>query len=183
MKVTTPSMSFAERVWIVSMIAAILLWTFPHLSIAQTTQGQEPFVFEIKSAPIQIFSETENVVDPRVERLREYLKSKKSPMAGYADTLLAQYHYKFIIGISFAESNFCKRNIRPHNCWGIGGDSPEVYKDYPEAFTRANELIQKYQDSGLTNATLMRNRWVGWKNDSWIVAVNTAIGQLEEQGL
>ena len=182
MKVSTQPLSLADRVWIITMLAAVLAWTFPHLSVAQTIP-EEPFVFEIKSAPTQIFSETDSVVDPRVERLREYLKSKNSPMADYTDLLLAQYHYKFIIGISFAESNFCKQNIRPHNCWGIGGDTPEVYKNYPEAFARANELIQKYQDSGLTNATLMRNRWVGWKNDSWTVAVNTAIGQLAEQGL
>lgn len=122
-------------------------------------------------------------VDPRIAVLQEYLASKNSPLAPHAEALLKQYHYRLIIGISFAESNFCKHQIRPHNCWGIGGGRPEAYPNYELAFTRANNLIQKYHDGGLTTPKLMRNRWVGWQNHSWIVAVNQVTSQLEARGL
>lgn len=122
-------------------------------------------------------------VDPRIELMRQYLESKKSPLAPHAEALLSQYHYRLILGISFAESNFCKRNIKPHNCWGIGGGRPEIYADYPAAVSRANNLIQKYFDSGLVNPKLMRNRWVGWQNNNWIIAVEQVTKDLESRGL
>ena|SRR3989338_3607416 len=179
------------------LLVAVLMWVYPHAALAQDV-SYKPFVFEIKNSPLtiglfdrEVVSEEDvtkqipqaNTADPRVEILKSYLAGKNSPMTDYAESLLDQYHYKYIIGISFAESNFCKRNIRPHNCWGIGGGKPEAYESYPAAFARANRLIQKYHDSGLTNAKLMRNRWVGWQNDKWIIAVNQAIKQMEALGL
>lgn len=190
-------------------LIAVVMWVFsPHAAVASTMEPQQPFVFEIKSseniqislfdiadvlkgenlpkvipAPEQTVEGVTQYIDPRIEILRSYLESKNSPMASYAEELLANYHYRLIIGISFAESNFCKRNIRPHNCWGIGGGKPEQYPDYPQAFNRADQLIQKYHSSGLVSAKLMRNRWVGWKNDKWILAVEQVTRELEKRGI
>lgn len=173
----------------------------PTPALAQTVPNYQSFVFEIKTSENAkitlaslgevIFSENadttseehEPKIDPRVEPLKQFLASKNSPMAEHAEELLQNYHYRLIIGISFAESNFCKRNIRPHNCWGIGGGKPETYQDYPAAFERANNLIAKYHANGLTTPKLMRNRWVGWQNNSWIVAVNQVTKALEEKGI
>lgn len=183
-------------------LAGALFWSIaPYAALAQSVPAYEPFVFEIKKSENVKISladlgdviftddvanadmEHEPKTDPRIQPLREYLESKNSPMALHAEELLKHYHYRLIIGISFAESNFCKRNIRPHNCWGIGGGKPEVYKDYSEAFARANELIGKYHAGGLTTPKLMRNRWVGWQNNSWIVAVNQVTKDLETRGI
>lgn len=192
-------------------LAAVLMWTFsPHAALAQANVSDEkPFVFEIKdsqnqtSAPataglptleelisqtlkqIADVTELEQIapVDPRTAVMRQYLESKKSPLAPFAEEVLQNYHYRLILGISFAESNFCKRNIRPHNCWGIGGGKPEQYRDYAHAFSRADQLIQKYHDGGLTTPKLMRNRWVGWKNDKWILAVEQVTRDLKSRGL
>lgn len=183
-------------------LAGVLLWSVaPYSALAQSTPDYQPFVFEIKnSGNVRIsladlgdviFSvngsgedeEHEPKTDPRLEPLKTYLESKNSPMAPFAEELLKHYHYRLIIGISFAESNFCKRNIRPHNCWGIGGGKPEVYKDYSEALERANTLINKYYEGGLTTPKLMRNRWVGWQNNGWIVAVNQVTKELENRGI
>ncbi|OGE77840.1 MAG: hypothetical protein A2751_02225 [Candidatus Doudnabacteria bacterium RIFCSPHIGHO2_01_FULL_46_14] len=184
-----------------TLIGVLVLSFAPHAAFAQSVPAYEPFVFEIKNSQnVKIaLSDLDNIifgdelarenmehepkVDPRAAPLREYLKSKNSPMAEHAEELLKHYHYRLIIGISFAESNFCKRNIRPHNCWGIGGGKPEVYTDYAAAFERANALIQKYHDGGLTTPKLMRNRWVGWQNNSWIVAVNQVTKDLETRGI
>ena len=195
-------LSAADRFFVGASLAGILLWTFaPHVAAAQIATGDLTFAFEtndfkgLKEWPLPIFPQEYfansflgnrdglAVPDPRTDLMREYLESKNSPLAGHVETLLKLDHYQLIIGISFAESNFCKRNIRPHNCWGIGGTNPESYTDYDEAVIRANELIDKYQDSGLTNPKLMRDRWVGWKNHNWILAVEQVKSALEERGL
>ncbi|OGE76550.1 MAG: hypothetical protein A3C85_04670 [Candidatus Doudnabacteria bacterium RIFCSPHIGHO2_02_FULL_48_21] len=184
-----------EKIFIGASLIGVISWSLaPHAALAQSTPDYKPFVFSVALTDIDqvIFGEDlveaealahEPVIDPRVEPLREYLESKSSPMAPFAEELLKHRHYRLIIGISFAESNFCKRNIRPHNCWGIGGGKPETYKDYAHAFARANQLIQKYHDGGLTTPALMRNRWVGWKNDGWIRAVNQVTLALEQKGI
>ena len=122
-------------------------------------------------------------IDRRIEPLREYLTGKNSPLAPYAEDLVNHYHYRLIIGIAFAESNFCKNNIKPHNCWGIGGVNPTTYPDYPQAISRADYYIQKYFDDGLTDLERFRNRWVGWQHPGWPVAVERVARELEEKGI
>jgi len=187
-------LSAVEKLFISASLIGVLSWSLaPHAAMAQSVPDYKPFVFTISLTDIDeiIFGKDlveaelahEPLIDPRVQPLREYLASKNSPMTPHAEELLKNYHYRLIIGISFAESNFCKRNIKPHNCWGIGGGKPEQYKDYAHAFARANQLIQKYHDGGLTTPALMRNRWVGWKNDGWIRAVNQVTLALEQKGI
>lgn len=197
--VTFTHLSFLDRIFLIASLAGILALAFPHVSLAQTLKASPPLVFEVnKYADLPLISHefqedvfgavlAKSIVvepkDPRVELLKEYLLSKRSPMSPHAENLLQHYHYRLIIGISFAESNFCKHQIRPHNCWGIGGGWPESYPTYEAAFTRANQLIQRYHDNGMTTPKLMRSTWVGWKNDNWIIAVEQAIDELEERGL
>ncbi len=195
-------LSASDRFFVGASLVGILLWTFaPHVAAAQVATGDHSFVFEtndfsgLQDWPLPTFpqeyfanaflgnQDSLTVPDLRAEELQKYLELKNSPLAGHVETLLKQDHYRLIIGISFAESNFCKRNIRPHNCWGIGGDYPESYSNYDEAVIRANQLIDKYQDSGLTNPQLMRDRWVGWKNHNWILAVEQVTNALEARGL
>jgi len=54
--------------------------------------------------------------------LKEYLVSKRSPLAEYSATLLQQNNWKKIIALSNAESTMCRRYIEHlANCWGVGG--------------------------------------------------------------
>lgn len=190
-------LSAMERLSIAFAIASIMLWTFPHVSLAQSAENV-PLEFEANN--ISIF-QMDNVlqedylakalapdvppepVDPRIELLRQYLMEKKSPMAQEPAVLLKQYHYRLIIGIAFAESNFCKIQIRPNNCWGIGGSYPEKYPTLKDGIIRANNLIERYHDQGMTTPKLMRNTWVGWQNHSWPIAVMQVTTELENRGL
>ncbi len=195
--VSMDRLSRLDRLFIVAALSGVLVWAFPHATYAQTAKTS-PLVFEINDLSLFQTSDTlqQNYLgqflapevlpippDPRIELLKEYLQNKKSPLAGEAETLLQQYHYRLIIGISFAESNFCKRQIKPNNCWGIGGGKPETYATLEHGVIRANNLIQKYHDNGMTTPKLMRNTWVGWQNDSWILAVQQITQELEEKGL
>ncbi len=185
----------------IALFAVVMSSFAPISATAQSVPDYQPFVFEIKNSENVkitlsslgdiIFTDNgeveglshEPIIDPRLAPLRAYLESKNSPMAPYAEHLLKQYHYRLIIGISFAESNFCKIQIRIRNCWGIGGTRPESYASYEEAITRANNLIQKYHDGGLTTPERMRTRWVGWKNTSWPIAVSQVTSKLESMGI
>jgi hypothetical protein len=190
-------LSFPDRLFLTLSLAGLLLWAFPHVTFAQTVQ-EMPMIFQIdQTVPDQaILTPHEDYLakilaadvpskpaDPRVELLRGYLETKHSPLADHAETLLQQYHYRLILGISFAESNFCRNQIMPNNCWGIGGGNPEQYATLDDGIVRANDLIQKYQNLGMTNPQLMRNTWVGWQNHSWVVAVNQVTQDLEQNGL
>jgi hypothetical protein len=84
--------------------------------------------------------------------LKQYLQSKGSPIAAFADEIPAKYNnYKRVIAISFVESNMCKRtpkirtkhgSVETHNCSGIGGGS-RVYGSYEEWFADMNNLMNK----------------------------------------
>lgn len=187
-------LSFLDRVFIAASLLGVLIWAFPHIAFAQTAQDT-PMIFQINDdiAPptvgedyfVTVLAKDIPLVlpDPRVEQLRAYLANKNSPLAGYAEVLLKQYHYRLILGISFAESNFCKHQIMPNNCWGIGGGYPETYPTLSDGIIRANSLIQKYQDLGMKNPKLMRDTWVGWQNHNWVLAVEQITQELESQGL
>lgn len=121
----------------------------------------------------------------RTAILKQFLISKKSPWANDEDAieLLANdlYHYRFVIGIGWAEGNL--RHGVCNNYWGIGGTKPECYKTLSDAFIRADGLIDKYHKSSLNSPRKMRDRWVGWKNYTWPIAVEQNIKQLEAIGL
>lgn len=192
--VTLDQLSFLDRLIVGASLAGILVWVFPHIALAQTVQ-ELPMVFEVNN--ISLAEPQSNYLsqflakdveppappDPRIELLRQYLQTKNSPLAHEAEILLKQFHFRLIIGISFAESNFCKYQIMPNNCWGIGGGNPERYATLADGIVRANELIQKYQDNGMTTPKLMRDTWVGWQNHNWILAVEQITKALENSGL
>lgn len=192
--VNTKIAKLIDHIFIALTVVGILTLSFPHYAAATTVQDYQPLSFEVSDlaaaqAPQIESVETETAVvlelapDPRIEILRGYLLSKKSPAAGYAEDILKNDKYLLLVGISFAESNFCKKNIRPYNCWGIGGGYPEEYQSYPHAFERANLLLTRYAERGLTTPETIRNRWVGWENDDWIIAVNQAIREMQTLGL
>lgn len=196
LNITLEHMSFFDKLFIVASFAGSLILSFPHVTAAQIIQ-EKPFVLEVNEIALGQFSgSTRNylsealagnippvIEDPEIILLRTYLESKNSPLATEAETLLSQYHYRLIIGIAFAESNFCKVQIRPNNCWGIGGTRPETYPTLSDGIVRANNLIQKYQNNGMTTPKLMRNTWVGWHNLGWPVAVEQVTTHLEDIGL
>lgn len=182
------SLSFTDRLFLCISLAAVMVLAFPHLAAANTIDNT-PLLAEIDGGKIKSITETPNQllqnlqINPRVAVLRDYLQAKGSPMAEHAEFLLTQDHYQFVIAIAYAEGHMCRHQIRPNNCWGIGGGRPESYETLPDGIVRANELIGKYQASGLNTPLKMRTRWVGWHNPTWPVAVDQVVGELKTRGL
>lgn len=181
------SLSYWQRMFMGISLAAVLVLTFPQLAAASTVEYR-PFLAEIDEAKIKSIIGIKApkpviIVDPRIEILREYLESKKSPMAEHAEFLLSLENYRYVIAISHAEGHMCKHQIRANNCWGIGGTRPESYKTLPDGLVRANDLIGKYHAGGLDTPLKMRTRWVGWHNNTWPIAVSNILSDLNKLGI
>jgi len=123
------------------------------------------------SAPIQ----------PKEVLVREFLESKKSPLAPETKFLLEQKHWKLLIAISAIESQYCTRQLG-NNCWGIGGDSD--YKHYDSirtAIVSANNLIEHWQERGrwLTLED-MNCHYVQPCNQNWVNVVSSVLQTMNE---
>ena len=113
-------------------------------------------------------------------RIKDYLDSKNSPLAGETDLLLRQEHWKLLIAISAIESQFCLRQIS-WNCWGIGGD--ENYRHYESislAVIDANNLIESWQQRGRwLTVEDMNGHYVVPVNPNWVNVVNKVLKELD----
>lgn len=180
--------SLPEKAITCLSLIALLAWVFPHPALAQSIpETSEPrLAFEIKLENISSSLDTRSARDiagTKVNILKTYLESKKSPLADHVETLLLQPNWKVVLSISHAESNMCKRTLG-NNCWGIGGAKyHRFYPTFAEGIIDASVLIQKYHDGGLTTPKTMMRRWVGWNNQSWILANNQVLAQIEFLGI
>lgn len=121
----------------------------------------------------------ENILKRR-EFLQAYLSSKKSVLANHVDTLSLQSQWKLIVGISRAESSFCKRHAG-NNCWGIGGAwNLKKYQTYDEAIIDVNRILESfYVGYGLNTPKKMVNKWVGNPSDNWVSAVQDELNAMK----
>lgn len=78
--------------------------------------------------------------DQRVVRLEKYLRKHRSPLADYAELIIAESDkygipYKMVVAIAYHESGLCRKSFKPFNCWGW------MTKDNWESY---NEAVPKY---------------------------------------
>lgn len=169
-------------------LLSVALWVFPQAASAQSMPENGPIrlTFEIKLKNLNTVGASlpaRETPGTKVYVLKNYLDSKHSPLADHVETLLLQPNWKVILSISHAESNMCKYTLG-NNCWGIGGAKyHRFYPTFAEGIVDASALIQKYHDGGLTTPKTMMRRWVGWNNQSWILANNQVLAQIESLGI
>lgn len=112
-------------------------------------------------------------------QIREFLQTKKSPLAQETEVLLQQKHWKLLIAISAIESQYCTRQLG-NNCWGIGGDS--AYRHYDsvrDAILDANALIERWQERGRwLTVDDMNCHYVQPCNPNWVQVVNKVLAEL-----
>ena len=80
------------------------------------------------------------------------------------------------------ESQGCKV-IPPgsHNCWGYGiyGTKKVHFDNYSQAVAQVAKTIKEaYIKRGLTNATLVEDRWTPSSEGNWSYSVNFFIGKI-----
>lgn len=127
--------------------------------------------------------------DIRITALRNFLKVYNSPLYEHVESLVKTadlwgLDYALIPAIAMQESGGCK--VIPedsYNCWGYGiyGDKVTRFTSYEEAMIQVAKTIKEtYIKNGLTNPTLLEDRWTPSSRGSWSYSVNYFIGKIKE---
>lgn len=127
--------------------------------------------------------------DIRVSALHRFLREIGSPLLPYVEELVSVadtygIDYALLPAISMQESNGCKTiPENSNNCWGFGiyGKKVTAFNSYPEAFERVAKIIKEtYIKSGLTNPTLLENKWTPQSTGSWSYSVNFFMSKIHQ---
>jgi hypothetical protein len=90
--------------------------------------------------------------DPLVQKLKQYLQDKNSPLADSADKIVTYDNWERALGISLVESNMCRftpkysskgKIMESYNCSGIGGDNFKRYDSYMDWFSDMDSLLSQ----------------------------------------
>lgn len=127
--------------------------------------------------------------DIRIRVLRRFLSDYSSPLAEFSDILVSAadlwgLDYALIPAIAMQESGGCKKiPENSYNCWGYGiyGTKIMRFASYPLAISQIAKTIKEaYIKNGLTNATLVEDKWVPPSRGQWSYSVNYFIGKIRE---
>lgn len=127
--------------------------------------------------------------DIRVLALKRFLEDYHSPLFDYADFIVKNadrwgLDYALIPSIAMQESGGCKTiPDNSYNCWGFGiyGDKITRFSSYEDAISQVTKTIKEaYIKNGLTNPTLLEDRWTPSSRGSWSYSVNYFIDKIKE---
>jgi hypothetical protein len=182
--------SAKEKIAVIIALLSILAWNSPVTmkAHAQTIGQENSLVFEVKTEvtdslnPENQNSQTETeILQKKQELVKEYLESKKSPLAEYTDVLLAQEDWKTILALSNAESSLGKRCYH-NNCSGIYGRYDMGYAGLKKYPTKAEWIVdlQKLLDKRYEGWTLekMNGIYVVPRSNNWIRATSKVYNDL-----
>lgn len=126
--------------------------------------------------------------DARVEILRQYLESYKSPLEPHVKILVDasekyELDFRLLVAIAQQESNVCKK-IPPgsHNCWGWGIHSRGtlMFESFPEAIeTVSRGLKEEYIDRGYKTPEEIMSKYAPSSPGTWALGVNQFLLEME----
>ena len=134
---------------IISRLNLILIWLLFLLLLLLLPKNSGP------PLPTPEFSQKE-IQTPSLKQtgfklganLKNYLQTKKSPLAEEVDYLLTKPNWKLVLAITRIESQFCTRALG-NNCWGIkAGANYAKYATLQDGIAAADSLIAKWQARG-----------------------------------
>ncbi len=127
--------------------------------------------------------------DIRTFVLQKFFRTYNSPLENEADFIVKisdtwGLDYKIIPAISMQESGGCKKiPDNSFNCWGFGiyGKNSLSFTSYSEAISQVAKTIREsYYKDGLTNITLLEDRWNPSSTGQWSFGVNFFISKIKE---
>jgi hypothetical protein len=127
--------------------------------------------------------------DVRISALKEFLHSVSSPLEENSEYIVEQsdvwgLDYALIPAMAMQESQGCKKiPANSYNCWGYGiyGSNSIMFSSYKEAIARIAQTIKEsYINGGLTNVTLVEDKWAPPSKGQWSFSVNYFIGKIKE---
>lgn len=99
------------------------------------------------SEPTKTITKTVIVDDYRVERLREFLISKSSPLSPYAEEIVAEadehaIDWTLVVSLSAIESRYgTDMPVGSFNAWGLGGSKFMYFKSWTESIAYVSALL------------------------------------------
>ena len=126
--------------------------------------------------------------DARPVIIEKYLKKYNSPMAPYADLIVAtsdeyDLDWRLLVAIAQQESNLGKKApANSYNAWGWGVHSQGTlhFSSWQEGIeTVAKGLKEKYLDKGYTTPEEIMSKYTPLSSGSWAFGVNQFIEELE----
>lgn len=125
--------------------------------------------------------------DARILVLKKFFSNYKSELYDEAEEIVYQsdiygIDYALIPAIAMQESQGCKV-IPPgsYNCWGLGiyGSKKIHFASFKDAIIAVAKTIKEaYIKRGLTNPTLLEDRWTPSSVGQWSYSVNFFIGKI-----
>ena len=126
--------------------------------------------------------------DARVEIIRQYLESYRSPLAPIAEFIIQTsdkygLDYRLTTAIAQQESNLCRYiPSGSHNCWGWGIHSQGSlgFSSYEEALEAVSQgLKENYIDQGYVTPEEIMAKYTPLSNGSWAIGVGKFMGDME----
>ena len=171
--------------FLISLIITLLLYRANSPTLAQ----RESVAYAALPTTQNIFSGTITQEDGRVVRIYQFLTKYHSPLAPYAQDLVAaadQYglDFRLLTAIAMQESNVCKKiPVDSYNCWGFGiyGKKVTRFSDYKEGiYTVTKTLANKYKrDKGLVTPEQIVTMYTPSNDGSWAFSVNHFMKAME----
>lgn len=136
-----------------------------------------------------IFGDTAQAADARVEMLRQFFSRYRSPLEPYAEEFVKQAEiyqldFRLLPAIAMQETNLClKSHEDSYNCWGFGvyGGKYMYFDSYPQAIqTISKALALRYRDKhGLVTPEEIQKMYTPSNDGSWAYSVNHFMNTLQ----
>ena len=136
-----------------------------------------------------VFGDTIQSADARVEILRQFFSRYHSPLEPFAAEFVTQAeHYqldfRLLPAIAMQETNLClKSHPDSYNCWGFGvyGGKYTYFDSYPQAIdTISKAMALRYRDKyGVVKPEDIQKIYTPSNDGSWAYSVNHFIDALE----
>lgn len=126
--------------------------------------------------------------DGRIEIIKQYLESYRSPLASLSEFIVATadkygLDYRLTTAIAQQESNLCKYiPAGSNNCWGWGIHSQGSlgFSSYEEGIETVSEgLKENYIDQGYVTPEEIMTKYTPLSNGSWAIGVNKFLSEME----
>lgn len=181
--------SSKEKVAIIIALFSLANLALPVASKAHAENAvqTQALVFDINPDSLITNPENQNPqfqnIDKKVKLVREYLKSKNSPLADYTEILLAQDDWKTILAISNAESTL-GQHCYYNNCsgiyerFGVGYAGLKKYDSMASWIVDLQQLLdQRYKGWSLKE---MNGIYVYPRSSSWYAATSKVYNDLNK---
>lgn len=194
MKAPLALSSAVEKAIILIVFLPVVTMVYPETAaaaFAAQNDGKTALVFQVNS---KAKTEIVELLQPSltydelvhnqvlVPKVREYLESKGSPLAIYAEEIVKQPQWQRALAISYVESNFGKF-CHSNNCSGIGVSpshpSWRRYETKLDWFRDMSALLEKpiYKEK-YTNCSSMKGVYVVPGSSRWVNGCNKASNDL-----